>query len=365
MRKKLSLTALILAVVLLAGCAADVVEAPELIEPVGVQSDMAEAYIGEIYNMACYEASVVPYVENLYFEVDGSVANVLIHPGKWVEEGDILVELDQTSLKERAEQLEKELEYAERTNAYSDAMVGLDIELLKVELEQLNAQGADDTAIALKENEIAQKEAALRQAASLREPDLEKMREELADIEVKLENNVLRAPFSGRIAFQDELVEGMWVQAFEPIVFLADDSQLMVNSDYVTDSVFARAHRVYAHIGADEYDITARPIDKDEYVTAILSGMTVNTVYDINGPEDKLDLIEAGDYAVVIVISNYQSDVLLVPSGAVYRDAGGRYVYVDEDGERVRRQVKVGMSTDALTSITEGLEEGEVVYVKD
>ena len=54
-----------------------------------------------------------------------------------------------------------------------------------------------------------------------------------------------------------------------------------------------------------------------------------------------------------------------MPSGAVMNDSGGKYVYVDEDGSRVRRTVRAGVSTDGLVQIIEGLEEGEAVYVKD
>lgn len=365
MKKRISLTALILLTTMLAGCMQQPVETPVLLEPLGVQSDMAAAYIGEIYDIEQFESAVVPYVEELYFEVSGSVSSVNVYPGMMVEEGDVLIELDQTSLVEREEALRKNLEYVERDNAYSDAMAEIDIEILELELKELESKRADETQIALKKNEIEQKKAALRQARALREPEMEVMRRELETISENLNKNILRAPFSGRIAYGQQLVQGSWVTAYDPVIYLADDSRLSLSGEFISESKLNTAARLYARIGAQDYSITQIPIDQKEYITLVLTGGTLTTQFEIDGPAEHMDLLEAGQYAAVFVVSGLQSDVLLVPSGAVLRDATGRYVYVDEDGERVRRMVKTGKTTDGLVQITEGLEEGEVVYVKD
>lgn len=365
MRREMKLAALILVMALLAGCAAEEAPTPELMEPVGVQSDMATAYVGEIYNIVHFDASVVAYVEELCFEVDGDIETINVYPGKWVEEGDVLIELDQRETEKRAEQLRRELEYAEQDNAYTDAMTELDIKMLETELRQMQAQGADAKQIALKENEIKQKQTDLEQARLLREPELKVKREELAGLEASLDKNVLRAPFSGRIVYEKSITQGTHVAAYSPVLFLADDNRLSIRSEYVTEGRLKSASRLYAKIGGREYELAGKPIDQEEYIATVLAGETVMTEYEILGVTDGDEAPEAGQYAAVCVVSGYIPDALLVPSGAVLRDATGRYVYVDEDGERVKRAVKVGMSTDALIQITEGLEEGETVYVKD
>ncbi len=365
MRKRMGLAAILIAAVILSGCAEELVVAPELQEPVGVQSDTATAFIGDIYDIAHYDASVKPYVEEMYFEVSGQVAVVNAYAGKWVEEGDVLIELDQTSLVEQAESIREEIEYAERNNAYSDAMSEIDIDILEIELQQMLANHADKHEIALKENEIEQKKAALRQAQALREPDLQAKREQLEEISVSLNKNVLRAPFSGRVIYGKQLTQGSWVTAYDPVVYLADDSRLKVVGEFIPESTLKGVNRLYARIGAYDYEIEPLPIDQEDYISRVLSGETMTTEYAITGPEEHMDKLEAGQYAGVCVVSGLREGVLLVPGGAVLRDAGGRYVYVDEDGERVRRVVKVGRTTDSLIQITEGLEEGEVVYVKD
>jgi len=365
MRKKYTIPALFLVLImLLTGCQTQttVENAPELLEPMGVQSDMAEAYIGEIYKIEYYNAAVVPYAEPLYFDVPGAIEKIHVYPGKYVQEGDILLELDQEALIKRVQTLRDELSYVEIDNAYSDALIQLDIELLNTELYHLHQQGAAETQLDLKRNEIAKKEAELRQTQAQREPDLEAKRNELAELEASLDENVLRAPFSGRIAHVINMTNGHYVQAYDPLLYIADDTRLSLSGDYAASSIFTSAHRIFARIGDKDYDISFVPIDQKEYISAVLSGQTLSNTYEFTGSTEG---IEAGQYAAVFVISDYVDNALLIPRSALFNDSDGRYVYVDEDGTRVRRPVSIGKSTQALIQITDGLKEGELVYVND
>ena len=66
-----------------------------------------------------------------------------------------------------------------------------------------------------------------------------------------------------------------------------------------------------------------------------------------------------------MVYQTYKEGVLTIPINALYRDGSGQYVYKQTDGARVRCNVKAGMTTDTKAEIVEGLEEGDMVYVKD
>jgi len=75
--------------------------------------------------------------------------------------------------------------------------------------------------------------------------------------------------------------------------------------------------------------------------------------------------VTAGMYAAVCAELDYVADALLIPGNALYSDATGDYVYLMEEGVRVRRDVKTGVETKWLVQILEGIEEGDVVYVKE
>lgn len=364
MKKRIMILGLLLSAAIIAGCSgAKNAQAPELKEPVGILPDKTSAYIGEIYDLTYFDSAVVPYVEELYFEMSGTVEKVHFYPGMEVKKGDILVELDLTETKARAEKLQAELDNAAVEDTYADTVAELDIQLLQVDLKELQAQGASATEIQLKENEIAQKQAALRQTQQLRELANQAKREELEKLNADLARDTLYAPFSGQILYSDTLAVGDQVKAYDPVVFLADDSKLYLSGAYIKPAYTDNASYVGAYIGDSWYEITQRPVDEDALNAALASGDEVQTQFDFRAPEALVGKVEAGQYAAIAVYNNYIPDALLVPRGAVLTDAAGDYVYVDDDGSRVRRDVTLGKVTDGLAQITEGLQAGEVVYV--
>ena len=364
MRRKRWIPAMALLAALLAGCNAQQPQpTPQLQEPVGILPDTATAYVGELYNMMSFDSAVVPYVEELAFTTDGIIAAVYCYPGMEVEAGAVLAELEIADIEARLQQLETELEHTKTINEYENTLLQLDIEMLQSQLRQLQQSGTSQE-IALKENEIAQKQAILNQNQAMQELELQQLQQEQKKLQAALENNVLRAPFTGRVLSGTALQAGSRVKAYEPVLLLADESKLHLSGAFIKESYLKVADRVYAHIGADQYEIQMRPMDSQEYLAAVLAGKTVNTEFDLVGPENLLSQVEAGQYAAICIITDYVENALLVPTQAVLQDAQGSYVYVAEDGNHIRRNVKVGQTTSYLTQILEGLQEGEVVYVQ-
>ena len=366
MREQIRALALLAALILLAGCGKAPETGPALVEPVGVQSDMATASVQDIFRVQLYDAAVSPHVEALSFAAEGRVGRVAVYPGMQVAAGDVLAELDQSAERREAEALRAELAYLERDYACEDELGEIDLALLALALEELKAQGADEKQIALSELAIEEKEASLRQARALRKPEMKAKRQALERLEQTLSQGMLRAPFSGRVAAcSPELAQGAAVSANAPLLYLADDSRLSLQCAYIPEITLKAASRVYARIGKTDYELEALPVSHEAYVAALLAGQTPRTEFTVTGPEEALAQLEAGQYAGVCLVLGFVPDALTVPSGAVLHDAGGRYVYVDVNGERVRRAVQVGVVTDALAQITAGLEEGDVVYVRD
>ena len=103
-------------------------------------------------------------------------------------------------------------------------------------------------------------------------------------------------------------------------------------------------------------------IDMKEYVSLVLSGEEVRSQFALKDPHAAL---QAGQFAMVCIVTRKADQALLIPSNSLYSDSTGKYVYLIENGKRVRQNVKVGIATDWETQITEGLEEGAVIYVKE
>ena len=358
-------TVLIAAVMalMLSGCAPQAEDVPQLLEPVSVRQLRTQVCVGEIYRVTKYDAEVTAHIQPIYFLRDGKAGAVYAYAGKQVASGEVLIELAQDALRERIEAEEEELEYLRKDGEYSDALLELDIELLRTELRQLQAQRADEVTIALKRNEIARKEAELRQNRSLREGELTALRKKLEADRVLLDEGILEAPFEGRIVYAQEIAQGDRVSAYTAVFHLMDEKQLRIECASVPQGVLSKADYLYAQVGAELYPLNALPVDEAERVSILLSGGEPRSRFEAVQAEE--GSMQAGQYAAVYVVSDYEKEALLVPSTAIYETDGGYYVYVDEDGTRVRRTVRLGVVTDARVQILEGLAEGEWVYVQE
>jgi len=283
--------------------------------------------------------------------------------GQKVRAGDPLITLNTEAEEERVEALEKEIAYLRKNSEYEDALWQIDLDMLDVELRKLlNTKPRDDSAVALKRLEIEEKQLTIELEQDMRRLTLDRLESELLTLQEEITKNVMTAPFDGRVMYMSGVLQhGSYVGAYSPLIYLADDSRLYVESDYISNTSLQSAHAVYALIGDRRYAITPLPYDPKEYLSQVLSGETLMLQFSIDDADEK---VQAGDYAVVCVESDYAADALLVPTNALYAD-DTRYLYVMEDGVRVRREVKTGIRTDWYTQITEGLQEGELVYVQE
>ena len=94
-------------------------------------------------------------------------------------------------------------------------------------------------------------------------------------------------------------------------------------------------------------------------------GLIVNWILSSKFVLEENAEVESGQYAVVKIWTVGTENVLTIPVNALYRDQKGYYVYKIIDGERVRCDIKEGLVSEVKAEILEGLEEGDVVYVKE
>lgn len=364
--KRMGAGLLAVAVLCLSGCARNAEPAPEieLLEPVGVELDSATAYIGDLSQITTYDSAVTPEVEELYMTVDGTVEKVYVTLGDVVKKGDVLLQLDESDTQEAYDRLAEQIEYAQTVNDYDNRMAQIDIDLLKNELRAMQAQPVSEEVnrqIELKQVEIEQAELNLRQTRERQQLSLQTQQKDLDALGEKLGKNLLIAPCDGRVVYAMTVREGDWLAAYKPVAYIADETRLYLSGESISASLSGSASEMYALIDGRRYEITPRELDREDYIALVLSSGEVPACFDFEADEQ----VEAGMYAAVCLVSKARENVLLIPTNALLRGSGGRYVYViGENGERTRRSVKTGASTAWLTEITEGLEEGEVVYVK-
>jgi HlyD family secretion protein len=182
----------------------------------------------------------------------------------------------------------------------------------------------------------------------------------------KVEDGRIIAPQNGQL-LAISISEGDTVTAFDPLVEIADPSQLEVASELGAEQM-----KQLAEGQPVEINTLSRP---DVLMPAIIRLMpapygsggsgavqeqdrtTRFKILDLKGQE-----VEAGVTIVKIrIVLEHKDNVLWLPPEAVRSFEGRRFVVV-RDGDRERRvTVKTGIETEDKIEILEGLEEGDVI----
>lgn len=332
---------------------------PELLTPVAVKLDTAEVVRGDVTDMALWEGSVVPACIDLSFSVSGILGKIYVSAGDVVEKGDIIAELDSTSLDAGMEELRRQLSDKEEKYAFSSEQSNLELEILRVQLDALKA---DESSLnfQLKQLEIEEKQREIeyeRQSYLLAVQELEN---KISLLRLQEQNRVLTAPASGKVAYTLSAFGGEMVKEGTVIASITDGGSLYVTCEFIPALEIAESVRCYAKIGGKDYPLSYREMERSLYLEKVLAGEEVSSLFEIEGEPD----VSCGDYASVYLLYQEEKDVLYVPTNGIYSEGGQKYVYKMDGDSRVRCDVEIGLQTDAKTVILSGLAEGEMIYVK-
>ena len=365
LRGKGRLTAALLAITILliaSGCSGSA-GVPELIEPQNAQRPTCTAVRKTIYDVEVLDGEVVPEITQVRADKATLALSCKVIPGQKVKAGDILLEYDLQDAEERLEDLKADYDFLKLKLETEESKEAGDIDVARIELDKMRWQGAGYMSILRKEQEIERLELENTQHAEERAFELKKAEAELADLEETVNNNVMKSPVNGIVVYTANLQYGTQIQQKDLLFIIASEKKFQIRSEYKSSRVIESCSKIEARIAADTYPIAAQPYDQIEYSRRIISGSSVYTYYKIRGA--KTDNVKMGDYAAVFLYTNYREDVLALPSTAVYRDSDGYYVYLADGDHNVRQTVSVGAVTELYYEITDGLEEGAQVYVKE
>lgn len=362
MKKYIVCGMLVLALTGLSGCQKTEVQVPSLLEPVGVEMDTAKATVGDMYTMSIYNGEVVPEVEAYSFEVDGELENFYVSVGEYVTQGQLLAKLNDEDVREKITDLEEEIADLKTEQEFEERDMAADIEIAKVQLKKVQDQHYAEEKITEKQMEVKLLELELAESQELFSLEIARLEKQAAEYKSEISFTELRAPMSGRVVYVSEAASGSRVKNQTPLICLADEENVYISSEYITPNTVKNAYKITAQIGEQEYEVTYEPLDDSEYMTMVLSGEEVTSKFTLH---DENAEVESGEYVVLKIWNMYKEDVLTIPVNALHRDAKGRYVYKIVDGERIRCDVTVGITNEVKAEILEGLQEGDVVYVKE
>ncbi|MBX5460928.1 MAG: efflux RND transporter periplasmic adaptor subunit [Steroidobacteraceae bacterium] len=265
-------------------------------------------------------------------EVTSKTSNIVtaVHfrDGQRVRAGQVLVELDSA-------QARADLAEAEAARADSASQVKRSKELLATRV--------------LSEAQFEQLEATLKANEA-----------RVASARARLEDTVIRAPFTGRVGLRRVSV-GSLVSPGTVITTLDDISVIKV--DFAVPENFLAGLREGLKVTATAAafagrEFTGTVTGVDSRVDPVSRSVIVRAV--VPNPDGAL---KPGMFLNVRLARDAR-DALLIPEGALVPEQNRQFVFVVEDGRAVRREVHIGRREPGRVEIVAGLEPGERVVVE-
>lgn len=306
---------------------------PPLVAPEEVSLPLTTVVRGpieeSIRGTATYVAAITEPV--ILDKQGGTVVMLHIKEGDFVNEGDLLLELDTGNLDDQL--------YYQRI-AHERAQIAYD--RLK---ERSDIEGGG-----------------YKYDLRLAELSLEVEAKKLNELEETYRRTRVFAPVSGQVGFVRRLKPG------DPIT----DGTTLCNISDPTSGVleYSNTTNAPAFKAGTKVQVTyTKNKQAYEYECAV-----IGTPYD--QPEDSnkkgvvtidatgLQNLEFGDRATIKLVLNYNENAVLVPKTVIRENGADKFVYVYEDGMRTQRLVEVGITTATQAEIIAGLEPGEQIFTR-
>ncbi|MCR4618425.1 MAG: efflux RND transporter periplasmic adaptor subunit [Lachnospiraceae bacterium] len=316
--------------------------APELLEPAMGTENTALAEYGTVYVYNGYTSTVIPKTEELSFSDGGELKEIYVTIGEKVTEGQVLADLKNSS--EAYDELVKKLKDMQAENAAAARQRQIEIEIMKINLQDFTRQALIDR----QKNELA----------ALDENYLKGL---IATEKEKLSASTIVAPFDGEIVAVGTNKRGEYIDEGVPFIVIASNSECFVYCDYISEKAIELYDKTVAIIDGDEFEITYVPYGEGVITKLMADEEDYYSIFKVERGGTAL----IGLPASIGLVKNVRENVLRVPVKAVHKENGTSYVYVDNNGTRQAVSVKTGVMGLMYAEITEGLKEGDVVYVAD
>jgi HlyD family secretion protein len=201
------------------------------------------------------------------------------------------------------------------------------------------------------------------EALRVQEAGLLRARETRERVLRERERNILIAPLSG-VVTGVRVTAGEMVTAGAPVLTVQSEEAYEIHA-FIPEADIGEVHvdqRGTAVFDAfEDTGISVKVLRVDPGETVREGVPTYKTIF---VPEKDDPRVRSGMTADVEVLVDARENVLVVPSRSILRKSEGAFVRVRRDGVMTERAVVPGMvSSDGVTEILSGLEEGEEVVV--
>jgi macrolide-specific efflux system membrane fusion protein len=277
-------------------------------------------------------------------QLSGIVEKLNVVVGSKVRKGDVIAEIDSSGIRARLAQARAQVQVVEQ-------------EVRRAEVELRRARSMDEKRLVAR-SEVEDAELALDDARAR----LVKAQRDAAVVETDLAYAVIRSPITGTVASVTTQEGETVASSFNAPTFatVIEDGALELialvdETDIGGVSLGSPVTFTVEAYPAREY--TGR-VERIAPKGTIISGVVnYEVMASIDAPDDSLK----PDMTANVSIRSAEREALVIPDRAVLKDDSSRYVYVEQDGQPVRRDVSIGGREGGYTEIRDGLAPGDRV----
>lgn len=346
-----ALLALGVLVLLLAGCSPAQADAQDEATPTPLPTPIVpinptyKVQRGEVIDQLQFTGHIAPVQQqDTFFKVGGRVRKVYVKEGDQVKAGQVLADLE--NIAEIGRQLElKKLDVQRMQILVDNAQRNLKV--FKVQANHYERSYADELVIKMNEVELAK-------------IDLQQTSLGLEDLQAQADAAQIVSPLDGEVIALNTS-EGQSVDAYAPIVVVADTSQMEVSAQVVGTDLNRLVVGMPALIAP--FNAPGQTIDGSVRRLPSLAG-TVNsdrTLRISTAVPPQQAGFKSGDLVTVQVVLQRKENVLWLPPQVIHDVGGRKFALVQNGNFQERVDVKLGIQSTDRVEILEGLTEGQVV----
>lgn len=272
----------------------------------------------DISNVAIQSGYVVSGDETdcFFTKYTGQIKNVYVVPGDFVEEGQLIAEMNNGTIGHQ-----------------------LEIQRLKVQLAQLNYNSSGSAADRLQ---------------------LEIEQTTLEAYQDQYDGGMLYAPRAGQVSFVKSLSPGDYIDPYDVTVRIIDPEKLCVKASVSDSSIYVKGDAVSVEINGDYYngEVVRTPKEELEEMDSEADALYVEFT------DKNPDFGYLGSIGNIIKVRAESKNALVIPKYVIKSDGERKYVQILRDGEKFEVDVEIGISNAVETEILSGLSEGDKVIAR-
>ena len=302
----------------------------------------------------------------LRYEVDGRVAARAAEPGQRVEQGQVLLTLEDEDYRDALIQAQSEVSQAEESLARDRRLLKhaeRSRKLQEEEVTRLNSLGERSLASKTRLGDgaalLAQRqseEARLKSSVAIGPQQLAARQAGLSRAERNLDRTRLRAPFAGRVNQVELEVGDYTVRNQRALEMISDQLDFYAQIRGNLARALSIGQTVRVDVQGVIYEATVASIQPDPDPETFTHAIRLRI------PEGET---RSGSVAVAQLPQQALNDALVVPVTAVLKDDGQAYVFQVSNELLQRLPVELGQRVGQQQVIVAGLSAGDAVVVRD